>query len=56
MTVKERGKALEHFEHQDAVLLMSTHAGGMDLNTNWATHLIFMEPEYSPYLEVQAIG
>ncbi|KAK8054079.1 SWI/SNF family DNA-dependent ATPase-like protein [Apiospora saccharicola] len=56
MTTKERSDALEDFEHRNAVLLMSTKAGGMGLNIHWATHLIFMEPEYNPYTEDQAIG
>ncbi|KAK8115877.1 hypothetical protein PG984_012379 [Apiospora sp. TS-2023a] len=56
MTTKERSDALEDFEHRNTVLLMSTKAGGMGLNIHWATHLIFMEPEYNPYTEDQAIG
>ncbi|KAK7931318.1 hypothetical protein PG985_002030 [Apiospora marii] len=52
----QRDDALKDFKRRDAVLLMSTQAGGMGLNIQWATHLIFMEPEYNPYMEDQAIG
>lgn len=51
-----RGKVVESFQNStDAkVFLLSLHAGGVGLNLTRASHVIFCDPWWNPFVELQA--
>jgi superfamily II DNA or RNA helicase len=52
----DRGSVLQEFQGSDqpSVFLLSLHAGGVGLNLTRASHVIFCEPWWNPYVELQA--
>ncbi|PYH76231.1 hypothetical protein BO82DRAFT_322366 [Aspergillus uvarum CBS 121591] len=57
MTLAARNKALEEFQHNDAitVLLATIGAGGVGLNLTSASKVYIMEPQYNPAAVAQAV-
>jgi superfamily II DNA or RNA helicase len=55
-STRDRGGLLEQFESSDrpSIFLLSLHAGGVGLNLVKASHVIFCEPWWNPYVELQA--
>jgi SNF2 family DNA or RNA helicase len=55
-STRDRGSVVENFQNSDqpSVFLLSLHAGGVGLNLVRASHVIFCEPWWNPYVELQA--
>ena len=55
-STRDRGAVVEEFrKSRDAtVFLLSLHAGGVGLNLTKAAHVIFCEPWWNPFVELQA--
>lgn len=53
---RDRGSVVEGFQSsgQPSVFLLSLHAGGVGLNLVRASHVVFCEPWWNPYVELQA--
>jgi superfamily II DNA or RNA helicase len=53
---KNRGEVVEAFQKDETptVFLLSLHAGGVGLNLTRASHVMFAEPWWNPYVELQA--
>ena len=51
-----RGEVVEQFQNssQPTVFLLSLHAGGVGLNLMKASHVIFCDPWWNPFVELQA--
>ncbi len=51
-----RAKVVSDFQNSDEakVFLLSLHAGGVGLNLTRATHVIFCDPWWNPFVELQA--
>ena len=55
-STQNRGAVLEKFQSSvtPKVFLLSLHAGGVGLNLTHADHVIFCDPWWNPYVELQA--
>jgi superfamily II DNA or RNA helicase len=55
-STKDRGDVTRRFQDSDrpSVFLLSLHAGGVGLNLTRASHVIFCEPWWNPFVELQA--
>ncbi|MBU6153950.1 MAG: DEAD/DEAH box helicase [Bdellovibrionales bacterium] len=55
-STKARGEVTRSFQESDraSVFLLSLHAGGVGLNLTRASHVIFCEPWWNPFVELQA--
>ena len=55
-STKNRGEVVDEFQNDSSptVFLLSLHAGGVGLNLTRATHVLFCEPWWNPYVELQA--
>ncbi len=55
-STKNRGDVTQSFQDSDrpSVFLLSLHAGGVGLNLTRASHVIFCEPWWNPFVELQA--
>jgi hypothetical protein len=55
-TTQNRGAVVTRFQNSDAstVFLLSLQAGGVGLNLTKASHVIFCDPWWNPYAELQA--
>ena len=53
---KNRGEVVDAFQNDETptVFLLSLHAGGVGLNLTRASHVMFCEPWWNPYVELQA--
>jgi superfamily II DNA or RNA helicase len=53
---RNRGQVVDEFQNSKAasVFLLSLHAGGVGLNLIKATHVVFCDPWWNPYVELQA--
>ena len=55
-STKDRGSVVEEFQKSDSakIFLLSLHAGGVGLNLTRADHVIFCDPWWNPFVELQA--
>ncbi len=55
-STRDRGEVTRSFQESDraSVFLLSLHAGGVGLNLTRASHVIFCEPWWNPFVELQA--
>lgn len=55
-STRDRTGVLERFQNSDRpqIFLLSLHAGGVGLNLTQASHVIFCDPWWNPYVELQA--
>ncbi len=55
-STKDRGGVVNQFQTSERaqVFLLSLHAGGVGLNLTRATHVIFCDPWWNPFVELQA--
>jgi SNF2 family DNA or RNA helicase len=55
-STRDRGGVTRSFQESDraSVFLLSLHAGGVGLNLTRASHVIFCEPWWNPFVELQA--
>ncbi|MBC7397111.1 MAG: DEAD/DEAH box helicase [Bdellovibrionales bacterium] len=55
-STKNRGDVVDEFQNSDTptVFLLSLHAGGVGLNLTRASQVIFCEPWWNPFVELQA--
>jgi superfamily II DNA or RNA helicase len=55
-STENRGEVVDQFQNDErpTVFLLSLHAGGVGLNLTRATHVMFCEPWWNPYVELQA--
>ncbi len=55
-STQNRGDVVDQFQNDErpSVFLLSLHAGGVGLNLTRATHVIFCDPWWNPFVELQA--
>ncbi len=55
-STRDRASVLEKFQTSEKpqVFLLSLHAGGVGLNLTKADHVVFCDPWWNPYVEIQA--